>query len=227
MDEVVRLSQQNRRDLFEDLASTKRTTPAVFEKDFWVTWILSKLILDSWLSKNLVFKGVTSLSKVYNLVERFSEDIDLVLDWNLLTGENPELPSTNTQQQKFFHRLVADADVYIKSELLDTLRKLTGDICDLTPSDELCIINVNYSSIFNDEYLSSGIKLEIGPLASMMPSTQRTIFSYVAETHPTQFQHGSCSVSVINAERTFWQKVLILYQEYYRPQDKPQPKGYS
>ena len=46
MDEIARLNQQARTDLFEDSASVRRTTPAVIEKDFWVTWILSKIFLD-------------------------------------------------------------------------------------------------------------------------------------------------------------------------------------
>jgi predicted nucleotidyltransferase component of viral defense system len=56
----------------------------VVEKDFWVCWILKRLFADPHLKEQMVFKGGTSLSKVYGLVDRFSEDIDLVLDWRLL-----------------------------------------------------------------------------------------------------------------------------------------------
>jgi predicted nucleotidyltransferase component of viral defense system len=54
-----------------------RTTPAVVEKDFWVTWVLDRLFQQPELARLLMFKGGTSLSKVYRLIERFSEDIDL------------------------------------------------------------------------------------------------------------------------------------------------------
>ena len=227
MDNIARLAQQARRDLFEDSASIKRTTPAVVEKDFWVTWVLSKLFLDPFLSKHLVFKGGTSLSKVYKLIERFSEDIDLVLNWHLITAENPEEVRSNNKQQKFNQQLVEDADAYIKTDLLNQIKILTDGVCDLMVSDEQCVINVNYPGIFNDEYLSSGIKLEIGPLASMLPSTQQMITSYAAETHPQLFEKVSCSVRAITAERTFWEKVLILHQEHHRPENNPQPPGYS
>lgn len=227
MDVIAKLKQEARRDLFADSASIKRTTPAVIEKDFWVTWILSKLYLDPFLSKHLVFKGGTSLSKVYKLIERFSEDIDLVLNWHLITTENPEQVRSNTQQQKFNQRLVQDADRYIKDELLDRLKVLTEGVCELTASDQSCVINVHYPGIFDHAYLSSGIKLEIGPLASMMPSTKHAISSYAAETHPLQFENATCSVNVIKAERTFWEKVLILHQEFHRPDGKEQPQGYS
>ena len=227
MDNVARLVQQARRDLFEDSASIKKITPAVIEKDFWVTWVLSKLFLDPFLSTHLVFKGGTSLSKVYKLIERFSEDIDLVLNWHLITEENPKELRSKTKQQKFNQQLVGDADAYIKTDLLKRLKKLTDGFCELTVSSEQCVINVNYPGIFSDEYLSSGIKLEIGPLASMVPSTQQVVTSYAAETHPQIFKNASCSVSVIKAERTFWEKVLILHQEFHRPANKPQPQGYS
>ena len=227
MDNIAKLDQQARRDLFEDTAFIRRTTPAVIEKDFWVTWVLSKLYLDPFLSTHLVFKGGTSLSKVYKLIERFSEDIDLVLSWHLITDDSPELVRSKTKQQKFNQQLVDDADAYIKTDLLSRLKKLTDGFCELTVSNELCVINVSYPDIFSDEYLSPGIKLEIGPLASMVPSTQQLITSYAAETHPQLFKNASCSVNVITAERTFWEKVLILHQEHYRPENNPQPRGYS
>ncbi|MDA3814346.1 MAG: nucleotidyl transferase AbiEii/AbiGii toxin family protein [Candidatus Cloacimonetes bacterium] len=58
------------------------TTNAIVEKDFWVVWTLDKLFSEEKLSKILMFKGGTSLSKIFGLIERFSEDIDLILNWN-------------------------------------------------------------------------------------------------------------------------------------------------
>lgn len=63
------------------------TIPAVIEKDFWVTRTLGLLFQDEQLARILMFKGGTSLSKVYGVIERFSEDIDLILDWNVLSDE--------------------------------------------------------------------------------------------------------------------------------------------
>lgn len=58
--------------------------PAIVEKDFRVCWILKRLFAEPALKDHMVFKGGTSLSKVYRLIDRFSEDIDLILDWRLL-----------------------------------------------------------------------------------------------------------------------------------------------
>ena len=88
---VARLPARERSELFSETATQKGTTPAVVEKDFWVTWVLNRLFQEPDLARLLMFKGGTSLSKVYHLIERFSEDIDLVLDWRVLGGEDPWL----------------------------------------------------------------------------------------------------------------------------------------
>lgn len=80
MENVARLSSGDRSELFSETAAKMGTTPAVVEKDFWVTWVLGRLFQEPELARLLMFKGGTSLSKVYQLIERFSEDIDLVLD---------------------------------------------------------------------------------------------------------------------------------------------------
>jgi len=93
MDKVAGLSASDRRDLFSASAEAKGIPPAIIEKDFWVCWVLKYLFTSPQLGRHLVFKGGTSLSKVFGLIARFSEDIDLVLNWELLgygvEGMNP------------------------------------------------------------------------------------------------------------------------------------------
>ena len=89
MNKVARLPAAERLDLFQETATQRGVSAAVIEKDFWVCWVLKQLFADAALGTRLVFKGGTSLSKVYNLIDRFSEDIDLILDWRLL-GYGPD-----------------------------------------------------------------------------------------------------------------------------------------
>src|SRR6266849_9068811 len=84
MDKVANLQPDQRRDLFRESAARRGMSPAIVEKDFWVCWVLKKLFTDAYLKDRMVFKGGTTLSKVFKLIDRFSEDIDLVLDWRLL-----------------------------------------------------------------------------------------------------------------------------------------------
>ncbi len=93
MNNVAVLSVDERNELFQETATLMKTTSAIVEKDFWVVWTLNKLFSDKRLNKILMFKGGTSLSKVFNLIGRFSEDIDLILDWRELTHEFDEIIS--------------------------------------------------------------------------------------------------------------------------------------
>jgi len=83
MDKIAGLSITERSELFSETAAQRGMTPAIVEKDFWVTWTLDKLFSHPDLSRILMFKGGTSLSKVFGLIERFSEDVDLILDWRM------------------------------------------------------------------------------------------------------------------------------------------------
>jgi predicted nucleotidyltransferase component of viral defense system len=85
MNKIANLPKQQRSELFLETATLMNTTNSIVEKDFWVVWTLDKIFSDDRLNKILMFKGGTSLSKVFNLIGRFSEDIDLILDWRLVS----------------------------------------------------------------------------------------------------------------------------------------------
>ena len=84
MRNVARLSRRELEELFTLTADKMKLSPAIAEKDFWVCWMLDYLFGRSPWTRQLAFKGGTSLSKAYGIIKRFSEDIDLILDWRLL-----------------------------------------------------------------------------------------------------------------------------------------------
>lgn len=228
MDKVAGLPAAQRNELFSETAARRGMTPAIVEKDFWVTWTLDKLFAHSDLSRILMFKGGTSLSKVFGLIERFSEDIDLILDWNVLTGEAPEAVRSKTQQQKFNDQLNKHAQVYIAGELLQHISVSVAPVCRCVPdTKDPHVLNLHYPAAFSDEYLRPEIRLEIGPLASWLPSDDYIIRPYAAEEFPAVFDRSECKVRAIKAERTFWEKATILHQEAHRPEGKVQAPRYS
>ena len=81
MDKLARLPAEDRRDIFSEAAARLGIRPTIIEKDFWVCIALKVLFEKSRFGKSVVFKG--GLSKAHGLIERFSEDIDLVLDWKV------------------------------------------------------------------------------------------------------------------------------------------------
>ena len=84
MDKVARLPAAFRRDIFSEAGARVGIRPTIIEKDFWVCVALKRLFQKSRFARSLVFKGGTSPSKAHGLIERFSEDIDLFLDWTLI-----------------------------------------------------------------------------------------------------------------------------------------------
>jgi hypothetical protein len=227
MKQVAQLSEEERSELFQETANKMGIRPSAVEKDFWICWILMIIFEDPKLSNILRFKGGTSLSKCFNLIERFSEDIDLILDWNTLTDEDPEKDRSRTKQAKLNKEINSDAQEFIRDELLPMFKSLTTPHCSIEiDSVDPHTLNVNYPSSFTDEYLRSEIRLEIGPLAAMTPYNNQVITSYAADKFPTLFAQAQAQVIAIDAERTFWEKITILHAEAHRPNQQP-PIRYS
>ncbi len=228
MDKVARLSAAQRRELFSETAARLGMTPAVVEKDFWVTWVLDRLFAVPALARLLMFKGGTSLSKAYGLIERFSEDIDLILDWRVLSGEDPLAERSRSQQTKLNEEINRLAQDYISGELLEHVRTALGEVCQCgIGEDDPCVIDVRYPAAFSDDYLRPEVRLEIGPLAAWLPHEDRSISCYAAQAFPQLFGRRAFPVRVIRAERTFWEKATILHAEAHRPDDKKQPARHS
>ena len=233
MNRVAQLSPAEHRELFQETATRRGVSAAVIEKDFWVCWVLKQLFADAVLGTRLVFKGGTSLSKVYNLIDRFSEDIDLILDWRLLGyGPDQEDPyqdfTSNTQQDRFNKEVNARAARYIADTLINDLNRLFAHVADVSTtidSDDPQTVNVTYPAAFSEEYLRPEVRLEIGPLAAWSPSGRHTIRPYAAESFPQVFDDPACPVVVMSAERSFWEKATILHQQAHRT--TPMPPRYS
>ncbi len=229
MDRVANLPARDRRDLFLETAARRSINAAVVEKDFWVCWVLQHLFADRVLGNHLVFKGGTSLSKVFGVIDRFSEDVDLVLDWRLLgygAGlEDPYPPfESATKRDRFNKRFNERAAAYIADafapELVRLFAACPAVVATVDPEDPQAI-NVAYPASFSEAYMRPEVRLEIGPLASWIPSSQHAIRPYAAETFPDVFSEPDCEVRAISAERTFWEKTTILHQQAHRKSAMP------
>lgn len=226
MDKIAAGPASDRRDLFRESASRLGMNPAIVEKDFWVCWILKLLFAEPALKSQMVFKGGTSLSKVFGLIDRFSEDIDLVLDWRLLgydqAGANDPFHATpsKSKQGRYNMEMNAKAVAYIRDTLLSQLNHLFAPISGVVARiDEVDphTVNVFYPAAFAAEYIRPAVRLEIGPLASWVPSSSHSIKAYAAQAFPEAFSNPVFEVIAIDAERTFWEKATILHQEAHRP----------
>jgi hypothetical protein len=230
MDKVARLPAQDRRDIFSEAASRLGIRPTIVEKDFWVCLTLKLLFQKSRFAKHLVFKGGTSLSKAHGLIERFSEDIDLVLDWTLIGfGEGIRNPmqdfASKGKQDRFNKEINRLAAVYIAEtlcpELDELLRREDFGLSAAVDLHDPHTVNIRYPAAFLETYIRPEVRLEIGPLASWAPSAAHVIRPYTFDVLPQVFENPACEVVAIAAERTFWEKATILHQEAHRKAQIP------
>ena len=227
-------SDQNRQYVFNRCANKTDIPIALVEKDFWVCLLLDYLFHKSKMGPHIAFKGGTCLSKVYNAIDRFSEDIDLILDWRVLGYEanEPWLNRSKTQQVKFNDEANEKTAAFLESTLIPSIRedfqKLLGRSIDVAlDKNDKQTVNFYYPATSSDESILKPIRLEIGALAAWSPWCYRPIASHVAEVFPQHFAQPSTVVRATSIERSFWEKATILHQEAHRPEGSRVPRRYS
>lgn len=236
MIEIAKKTEEELKELFQATAYKMGLPETIAEKDFWVCFLLDHLFHDSSFNDAFVFKGGTSLSKAFHVIERFSEDIDLILDWTKLDypADEPWEERSNNQQDKFNKRMNADAALFYVEKLVPTLNyeiesKLGLKDCFEIDANDPMIVLFKYPVLFPDskQYLRPYVQLEIGPIAEWLPSTQVEITPFAAEYYPQLFSKKTTFVRTIDVERTFWEKITILHKIKNWPEGKPVQKRYA
>lgn len=234
MEKIVKLTVKDRNELFRATAKKKGITEAIIEKDFWACLVLKTIFENDGLKENMLFKGGTSLSKCYKLINRFSEDIDLILDWRVLGISDKEAweERSGTKQNRFNNEIDTLARAYIAESIAPNLDKILKEKTENQVHLEIDkidghIVTVHYPSAFSDPYLLDYVKLEIGPRASRIPADRISIHSYAGELYPNIFDKPNFFVNAIKSERTFWEKATILHQIASVAESKPVPPRYS
>ena len=233
MKRIAILNEKDRQALFQNTAAKMGLPNAIIEKDFWVCYILDYLFHRSEWQDRIAFKGGTSLSKSFGLIERFSEDIDLILDWRVLGyGINePWQERSNTKQDIFNEEANERTEKFLREQFLPSIKRnlqheLKGVDCYFDSLDPQTVIFA-YKNDFNDEYVLPVIRLEIGALAAWTPAALKEITPYAAQEYPKLFLQPSTEVLTVLPERTFWEKATILHREANRPENSKVPPRYS
>lgn len=230
------LPADERRLYFEQAALRRDVLPVVLEKDFWVCWLLA-VLFRSEFADALVFKGGTSLSKVFGAIERFSEDIDLSVSPEFL-GLPPAGESRN-QADKWMKRAEAVCADAVRDRIAPALeaaiRLPLGDrdgawidfLTDPGTNSPVLLFHYPATQPAGFEYLTRSVKLEFGSLTEQQPVGRHPVRPWLAETLPAAFPDWLCEVVALEVERTFWEKATILHAEYHRPADRPIPDRFS
>lgn len=234
MNRFLGFSSEEKREVFQAVSLSMGLRPDIVEKDFWVCFMLHHLFHDCKYKDAFVFKGGTSLSKAYHVIERFSEDIDIILDWRKIVskGEDPWDDRSKTKQDQYNKLVNARAAKFYAHELVPCLNSEleellgTGQWIDVDENDEM-VVNFFYPQLFEVEYLRDKVRLEIGPLAEWLPSHVIEIQSFVSEKYPKLFDRKMTEVLTIDVERTFWEKLTILHKMANFPINKSLPPRYA
>ncbi len=230
---IASLPKKEREALFLNTSKKIGVPPGIVEKDFWVCYLLDYLFHRCAWKDRMVFKGGTSLLMAYHLIERFSEDIDLILDWRLLGYgiREPWNPRSNTQQDKFSESSQKKTiklleETFIPMVQADISTEIKEKAAIFLEQEEAAIVNFAYPQIYTDSSILQVIRLEIGALASWSPSQDSVISSFAAKQYPNIFERPETVIRTAVPERTFWEKVTILHREANREHGEF-PRRYS
>lgn len=219
------LPKRDRQDIVEAAAVRLDTSPGNVEKDFWICLSLN-ILFNLWPKGHprLLFKGGTALSKAFGLIERFSEDIDLVVFRDDLgfTGERDPTTASNLSNRKrgaLFKELRVACSGYIRGDLLTTLAKWFDQLsagCRIVPDEDDAdgqTLFVEYPSLFPSRditYVAPRVKIEAGARSALAPRQSCTVTTYIADELP-DWSFKSRDIRVIAPERVYWEKLLILH----------------
>jgi len=229
----LNLSKQQQIDIFNQASAQTGLPSFAIEKDAWVTLVL-RMLFSSELSPHIVFKGGTSLSKVYGLIERFSEDIDLSLNREYL-GFGDDLSEGKIR------KLRRASHSFSLNTLPDILEKqfdhygIDGSLYDISvPNKKISdqdpeVVHINYESVFEEEtYLESRVLIEIGARALNEPFEEKEIQAIIDEQFPeSEFSDNPFPVKTIVPQKTFLEKMILLHEEFCKPTEKIKYKGMS
>lgn len=220
IEEWFKLSDERRKEIFTQTASKYGLPSPAIEKDWWVTLVLTTTFeLD--FSEHLAFKGGTSLSKGWNLIQRFSEDIDLVIDMYYLGFDGNPKPQNITKLRKTSHKFVRDDLCKALDEALNKKGALGFEISpqeELNTSTDPHSIIISYKSVTEtSQYVSPQVKLEVGGRSLMEPSREIKIQSLVGKQFSGKpFADEPMQINTIEPKRTFLEKAFLLHEEFQK-----------
>ena len=215
------LVTDQQRTILEQTAIKQGLPKQAIEKDLWVTAML-QILFSLHCAENLVFKGGTSLSKIWRLISRFSEDIDLAIDRSVFELEGD-------LRKKQVKKLRKASSLFVRDTLYPQLVEVVNqtslkDMCQIEPEPdgegdatypEPRSIFIRYKSVFDDEldYIPPVVKIEAGARSLLEPYAETTITSMVEEALPSiSTTISDVVVKTAIAEKTFLEKAFLLHE---------------
>lgn len=241
--QFLALSEQDRRLAFDNAAVALQLSPVILEKDFWVSWLLGLLFSQSEWAGQLVFKGGTSLSKVFGVIDRFSEDIDLSLQPAFVGADVAAFDALQSRIKRdaAMNEMQVLCAAKVQKLVMPTLEAVITQTLGAAPNDDAwlrfalkadtksAVVFFAYptSQTAGFEYVRPEVKLEFGTLTDQQPTDVHPVRPLVAQSYEALFADWQCDVVALALVRTFWEKATILHAEFHRPEGSVMPDRYA
>lgn len=226
LQEWLKLSDQTKRNIFGETAMVIGLPDAAVEKDWWVVRTL-ELVFNTSIAPHTVFKGGTSLSKAWGLIDRFSEDIDLALDRRFLGFDKADSEMTGSQVSKLrrlsFSFIAEKYFLEIRDKFIESGLEVKIKLGEIKADDQdPLIIEIYYPTVTDPiEYLQPKVLIEVGSRSLMEPFSSKSFTSLVGKHFAGRpFADENINIPSVNPERTFLEKIFLLHETFQVPSEK-------
>ncbi len=225
-EQFLHLDWNERKEILESLALEFERGANVLEKDIWVCWALDAMFSIP-NSLPIAFKGGTSLSKVFNAISRFSEDIDITVDYRALADSvdddfDPFSEGvSNSQVRKFSDRLKEVLKAYASEKVIPHIQSQVNELpfaeqMKIEHSDDGEKIWLHFPSLTaqEDDYVRSSVLVELGGRNIIIPNATHDVLPDASERlNEMGLAFPTAKAVVLSPERTFWEKVTLIHAE--------------
>ncbi|MFV0500926.1 MAG: nucleotidyl transferase AbiEii/AbiGii toxin family protein [Bacteroidales bacterium] len=223
----LQLPDKEKIELINQMHNETNLPQVIIEKDLWVTAVL-RALFELPYADNISFKGGTSLSKCWNLIERFSEDVDIAINREYFgfTGDSFTIRQISKELRKKtckFIRETLQFDLHksmLNNGIPHNLFSVSMDITPITTVDPERVF-VEYQSVFvTDKYIKNTVILEVSGRSMKEPIEKIRIESFIDKYFSNAaFSQQPFEIIVVVPERTFWEKVCLLHEEFSKSTD--------
>jgi len=239
MDRFLHIKNSDKEIAYRKAAEVTGLSEGIIEKDFWVCWTLKELFSLDEIKDHLTFKGGTSLSKIYKVIDRFSEDVDVSVERAFLGFKDDKDPANvgSKQAKKLIDELGAACQAFVRRDLFNRLEKViksklgtTGWKLEIDEEDndgQTILFTYPKLTAKASEYIRPVVKIELGARSDHWPVSMQKISPYIAEILPAPLNQMDAEIKVLNIERTFWEKATILHKYAHYPDNKTVPERQS
>jgi hypothetical protein len=214
--EFLKFSYNKKYQILVDAEPVLGIKPYYLEKDIWICWVLRELFN---LSIKMAFKGGTSLSKCFGIIDRFSEDVDVTIDFREFMPNMDISKESKTSLKNKREKIKEKVNDYVINTVIPMLQNAFA----IEFNEQLKYkfedgekLYIYYPTVFEqkiDDYVKNNVLIEFGGSNKTEPSEEHVVKPYL---NLDGLLLPTATVWVYSPLRTFWEKVTLIHVECHR-----------